>query len=82
MPMFFDRLHEALQILSEFFYADGAGLSEGKLYTDNFNELNIQFSLNGVSVQMWHEIAFPLAPGSNFVNVFLDFLRKGKRKPS
>ncbi|TRY68734.1 hypothetical protein TCAL_10740 [Tigriopus californicus] len=47
MPMFFDRLHEALQILSEFFYADGAGLSEGKLYTDNFNELDIQFSLNG-----------------------------------
>lgn len=48
-PLFFDRLHEGLQILSEFFYADGCGLTDGKLHTDNFNKLDIEFSLNGVS---------------------------------
>ena len=47
--MFFDRLHEALQMLAEFFYADGRGLSdEAKLYTENFNKLDVEFNLNGV----------------------------------
>ena len=41
MPLFFDRLHEALQVLSEFFYADGKGIQGKKLYTENFNKLDI-----------------------------------------
>ncbi len=48
-PIFFDRLHESLQILSEFFFADGRGIMGPKLYTPNFNRLDIEFSLNGVS---------------------------------
>lgn len=49
MPLFFDRLHEALQMLAEFFYADGRGLNdEAKLYTENFNKLDVEFNLNGV----------------------------------
>jgi len=48
-PIFFDRLHEALQILAEFFFADGRGIMGPKLYTPNFNKLDMQFSLNGVS---------------------------------
>ncbi len=47
-PIFFDRLHESLQILSEFFFADGRGIMGPKLYTPNFNRLDIEFSLNGV----------------------------------
>ena len=45
--LFFDRLHEALQILAEFFFA--GGLMGAKLYTENFNKLDVEFALQGVS---------------------------------
>ncbi len=48
-PVFFDRLHEALQLTSEFFYADGRGLAGTKLYCDTFSRLSTEFFLNGVS---------------------------------
>lgn len=47
-PIFFDRLHEALLLLKEFFNADGKGIDGAKLYTDSFKRLDIQLSLNGV----------------------------------
>ncbi len=45
--LFFDRLHEALQVLAEFFFADGRGLVGAKLYTETFNKLDVDFALAG-----------------------------------
>ena len=49
MPHFFDRLHEAMEILVEFFTLDGSGLTGRKLYTEQYHEVEIFFSLNKVS---------------------------------
>jgi len=50
MATFFHRLHEALQLLAEFFMADGRGLLGPKLYTEQYHEIEIFFSLNKVIV--------------------------------
>ena len=48
MPHFFDRLHEAMEILVEFFGMDGSGLAGRKLYTDQYHEVEMFFNLNKV----------------------------------
>jgi hypothetical protein len=49
MPHFFDRLHEAMEILVEFFTLDGSGLTGRKLYTDQYHEVEMFFNLNKVT---------------------------------
>ena len=49
MPHFFDRLHEAMEILVEFFALDGSGLAGRKLYTEQYHEVEMFFNLNKVS---------------------------------
>ena len=51
MPLFYDRLHEALQILSEYFLCEGRGLSSDKLYCDNFREMDLVLGLARLSTE-------------------------------
>ena len=49
MPLFYDRLHEALQILSDYFLSDGRGLEPDRLYNDCYRELDVIFGLAKMS---------------------------------
>ena len=49
MPLFYDRLHEALQILSEYFLSDGRGLDPERLYNDCYRDLDVIFGLAKLS---------------------------------
>ena len=51
MPHFFDRLHEAMEILVEFFTLDGSGLTGRKLYTEQYHEVEMFFNLNKVKIR-------------------------------
>ena len=51
MPLFYDRLHEALHILSEYFLCDGHGLDPDRLYNDCYRELDIIFGLAKMSTE-------------------------------
>ena len=49
MPLFYDRLHEALQILSDYFLSDGRGLEPERLYNDCYRDLDVIFGLAKMS---------------------------------
>ena len=46
--MFYNRFHEAVQILLEFFRNDGHGLSGELLITSSYTNLELMFSLHKV----------------------------------
>lgn len=51
MPMFYDRLHEAVEILHEFFHNDGHGLTGDWLDTTTYQNLKLNFCLNKMSTE-------------------------------
>ena len=50
--LFYNRFHEAVLILLEFFRNDGQGLSGELLITPNYTNLELMFSLHKVIVIM------------------------------
>lgn len=55
MPLFYDRLDEALQMLTNYFLCEERGLEPARLYSDNYRELELVFGLAKMSTDQLME---------------------------
>ena len=51
MPLFYDRLQEALQILSDFFMNEGRGLEGERLFSQTYRDMDLLLGLARLSSQ-------------------------------
>ena len=51
MPLFYDRLQEALQILSDYFMCDGRGLDGERLFCQTYRDMDLLLGLARLSSQ-------------------------------